>query len=199
MKNLFTTGMFLFLFITVNAQNQSMTITHSGISANDTLWVVPGEMIDFIYGSGGTHPMTTGQGSTPSPIFFPTVTVSSSVPLQTFSLTTIGTYIFHCGTNPGNTDNWGTIIVQEAASIDEQKMSTTINVYPNPAADLISIGLNETVDGDYIIFDLSGNIVLNGAMSEMEQVVNISSLEKGTYFLKIESISGSSMTSFIKQ
>jgi hypothetical protein len=36
-------------------------------------------------------------------------------------------------------------------------------------------------------------------MSALEQVVNISSLEKGTYFLKIESVSGSSMTSFIKQ
>lgn len=180
-------------------QNQSMTIAHTGISANDTLWVTPGEQIDFIYGSGGNHPMTSGQGATPSPVFFPTITVSSSIPLVTFSLTTEGTYIFHCGTNPGNTDNWGTIIVSATNSINENYANPTFELFPNPSAEVISIELGSQEIGEYTIFDLNGKSVMVGSVSTHENQIAVSTLDAGHYTITI-SINGKvSSTKFIKQ
>lgn len=160
-------------------QNQSMTISHSGLSPNDTLWVTPGEQIDFIFGGGGAHPMTSGHGATASPVFFPTVTVTSTDPLATFSLTTIGTYIFHCGTNPANTANWGTIIVEELASIDESNAPNSILLYPSPTNELLKINVN--AEGSYRIHDLSGKTLLDGDLVTGTTEINIADLKKGQY------------------
>lgn len=89
--------------------SQSMTLAHSGITPSSTLVVESGENITFIYGSGGSHPMTSDNDS---PVYFPTVTVSSGNPTAVFSLTTVGIYTFHCATNPGNSSLHGTIIVE---------------------------------------------------------------------------------------
>jgi plastocyanin len=112
MKKIFYT-IALILLSTMYAQDAYMHLSHSGISPSSTLTVIPNQEITFEHGGGGSHPMTSGQGNTNSPIFFPTVIVTSGNPIAVFSLTEIGTYIFHCGTNPGNTSLWGTIIVEE--------------------------------------------------------------------------------------
>lgn len=199
MKTLIILGIALFQFNTSSAQNQSMTFAHTGITPNDTLWVVPGESIDFIYGSGGNHPMTSGQGATVSPVFFPTVTVSSTVPMETFSLTTIGTYIFHCGTNPSNTNLWGTIIVDPLNSIIEKGSPSSINVYPNPATEKITLIGLESNNGEYIISDAQGTVVLRGTVSAFETEVDISILKRGQYILSFETEGSLSSTLFIKQ
>lgn len=180
-------------------QNQSMTIAHTGISSNDTLWVSSGEQIDFLYGSGGTHPMTSGQGATSSPVFFPTITVSSSIPLVTFSLTTEGTYIFHCGTNPGNTDNWGTIIVSATNSIDEGSMNPSFKLFPNPTAEKITIEFESQEIGEYSIFDQKGKIVQSGFVSNNHNQVAISTLETGQFIFSLTVDGKVSTTTFIKQ
>ncbi len=93
----------------VMAQNAYMNLAHSpGITPSDEITVEPGQTITFEYGGGGAHPMTSDNNS---PMYFPTVTVTSSNPIATFSLTDEGTYTFHCGTNPGNSNLWGTIHV----------------------------------------------------------------------------------------
>jgi hypothetical protein len=98
--------------------------------------VAPGQEITFEYGGGGAHPMTSDSNPM-SPMFFPTITVTSSDPIATFTLTEVGTYYFHCGTNPGNSSLWGGITVEESSvGIDEQlsvpKQFEITNVYPNP-------------------------------------------------------------------
>jgi hypothetical protein len=110
MKKIYT---LLILLSPIYAQDAYMHLSHSGISPSSTLTVIPNQAITFEHGGGGPHPMTSGHGSTNSPIFFPTVTVTSGSPIAVFSLIEVGTYIFHCGTNPGNTSLWGTIIVEE--------------------------------------------------------------------------------------
>lgn len=178
-------------------QNQSMTISHSGLSPNDTLWVTPGEQIDFIFGGGGAHPMTSGHGATASPVFFPTVTVTSTDPVATFSLTTIGTYIFHCGTNPANSANWGTIIVQDLASIDESNNVNSVILYPSPSSNLIEITV--AYGGSFQILDLSGNIIKNGTLAPGSTAINVENLEKGYYFFIFENEMSKETIRFIKE
>lgn len=111
MKTLFTLLAAL-LATSLGAQNASFTVMHAPLSPNDTAWVAVGDTIKFIYGGGGPHPMTSGHGTfAPSPVFFPTVTVTLANPTANCVLDSVGVYLFHCGTNPGNTNNWGTIVV----------------------------------------------------------------------------------------
>ena len=162
-------------------QNPSMTISHTGLAPYDTLTVYVGDSIDFIHGGGGPHPMTEGWGSgeNSTPITFPTQTITLSNPLVTFSLDTPGTYYFHCGTNPSNSDLWGKITVLDSASAgisEDQMISYTI--YPNPATDLLTIEvLNHTAE----IYNLIGKKVMDINSS----IVDINDLPKGKYIIKI--------------
>ena len=58
--------------------------------------------------------MTEGcqDGSVSTPEAFTTQTVTSSSPTTTFQMAVPGHYVFHSNTNPGNQNNWGTIIVE---------------------------------------------------------------------------------------
>ena len=182
MKKILLVFSFLCLFANL-AIGQSMTISHSPLSPNDTLWVEPGDTISFHYGGGGPHPMTSGHGSTASPVFFPTVTVNSGTPKAEFTLDSVGTYIFHCGTNPNNTNNWGTIIVMENIGIDE--LSNTVAIYPNPAYDVINIEDANLMDYEYQIFDVLGNVIEAGTFDESRTQISIQHLPSGTYVLRI--------------
>lgn len=157
----------LFQTAALRAQNPTMTISHAGLSPSSTLTVESGQEITFIYGGGGPHPMTSGQGSTPSPIFFPTVTVNSSHPSATFTLVETGTYLFHCATNPGNTNNWGTIYVEAISNIDEPPALPAaiqiMDVYPNPfnPSTNFIVDVNSPERFDISIYSIDGRRIRN--------------------------------------
>ncbi len=163
-------------------QNPSITISHNGLSPYDTLTVYVGDSVDFFYGGGGSHPMTEGwqSGQTSSPISFPTQTVTSSIPSVTFTLDTPGTYYFHCGTNPGNSNNWGEITVLDttATEIIETEI-VEYKIYPNPSTDVITI---EGLNGAAEIYNLIGEKVMDVNSS----IINVYDLLKGVYIIKIE-------------
>jgi len=170
-------------------QNPSMTISHSGLSPSSTLTVFAGEEIDFIYGGGGSHPMTEGwqSGESSSPIEFVTQTVTSAIPMVTFTLEE-GTYYFHCGTNPGNSNNWGmiTVIPNSSTGVNDAKIAK-YKIYPNPSADILTI---EGLIGFAEIFSLNGKKV----MDFNTEIIDISNLSKGTYIVKV----GDWKSTFIK-
>lgn len=195
----FTLLLTLFVGTAAYAQQHTMTFSHSPITPNDTLWVAPGDTIEFVWGGGGPHPMTSGHGtSTPSPVFFPTVTVTSSSPKAQFTLDTVGTYLFHCGTNPSNSNNWGTIIVEDV-SIDEHE-ATVVTLFPNPALNEITIERAEDSDiHAYEIYDLTGRRVLTGTLENQSTTVDISSLPSGNYRVTCKGTHTTQDLSFSKQ
>lgn len=170
-------------------QHPSMTISHSGLAPYDTLTIIAGDSIDFIFGGGSTHPMTEGWPATQSstPVAFTTQTVTSTSTLTTFAINTPGTYYFHCGTNPSNTSNWGKITVLAATGIKENK-AIKYNIYPNPTTDILVI---EGLKGVAEIFNLNGKKVMEANSS----TVDIKELAKGTYIVKI----GEYSSTFIKK
>ena len=181
----------LFTATSIYAQNPSMTIAHTGLSPNDELTVFVGDSIDFIYGSGGSHPMTEGwqTGETSTPILFVTQTVNGSTPSVTFTINTPGVYYFHCGTNPANSDNWGKITVLDSASagIAENQLTHFV-ISPNPVVDLLTI---QNFQGEAFIYSLNGKML----MKISSAVTNVNHLPSGIYFIKSEGVS----TKFIKQ
>ena len=171
-------------FVGTFAMAQEMTIAHTGIatvptSTDKSLSVNVGDDITFIYGGGGSHPMTEGwqDGSASTPVPFVTQTVTSLIPTVTFQINTVGIYKFHCGTNPGNSNNWGTIYVADGTTSVETVDNNPISVFPNPVRDKLTVkGLTESAS----IYGLNGNKVMyvtNGTF-------NVTDLAKGTYIVK---------------
>jgi len=170
-------------FVGVFAMAQEMTIAHTGIttipnSPDKSLSVNVGDDISFIYGGGGSHPMTEGwqDGSSSTPTAFVTQTVTSSISSVTFQINTAGTYRFHCGTNPANSNNWGTIYVTEGTTEIDEVVNNPISIFPNPANDVLTA---EGLDGIANVLDMNGKQV----MSITNGAVNISDLAKGTYII----------------
>jgi len=135
--------------------------------------------------------MTEGwqSGQSSSPISFPTQTVTSSIPSVTFTLNTPGTYYFHCGTNPGNSNNWGkiTVLNTTASGIIETEI-VEYKIYPNPSTNIFTIeGLNSAAE----IYNLVGEKVMDVNSS----IINAYDLPKGVYIIKIEEFN----STFIKK
>lgn len=191
MKTTISTFILALTAFAFTTAQQSMNISHAGISPESEITVAPGELIEFIYGGGGPHPMTEGwnSGESSTPVSFETVTVTSASPSVTFSLDQVGTYYFHCGTNPGNSNNWGKInVVDSTSAIDCVDIHPQIALYPNPAVNTLNI------TGDFkgaVIADLSGKTVINIQSS----TTDISALKPGTYVV----LQGDSRQVFIKK
>ncbi|MBC8310728.1 MAG: T9SS type A sorting domain-containing protein [Candidatus Marinimicrobia bacterium] len=149
--------------------SQSMTLSHSGITPSSTLVVESGENITFIYGSGGSHPMTSDNDS---PVYFPTVTVSSGNPTAVFSLTAVGTYTFHCATNPGNSSLHGTIIVEASEpdfTLGDVNDDGVINIL-----DIVGI-VNHIMGTATLPVEEAGDVNTDGIINILDivQIVNI--------------------------
>ena len=87
-------------------------------------------------------------------------------------------------------DTAASMLVTPATSI-----KTTLVAYPNPAQNYIT--LSGIINGNQlIVYDFSGNIVLQKTALSTEETLDVSSLRKGTYIISIE---GTQSLQFIKQ
>lgn len=66
--------------------------------------------------------------------------------------------------------------------IDDQNLNSKFRIYPNPSTNYINIS-NLNFNGDFEIYDVLGNILFTGEITEKIDVTNLSS---GIYFIKIE-------------
>lgn len=74
-----------------------------------------------------------------------------------------------------------------------------INVYPNPAADILNIELNaSTSQTSYTIYGVDGSMVKQGFMSNNNQI-HISDVSPGVYAIRVVGEDGTYMSRFIKQ
>ena len=69
-----------------------------------------------------------------------------------------------------------------------------VNFWPNPVRDVLHLNVKETFDL-ISIYDILGKLVLE---TEFSDTLEISSLKKGVYFLKIKSQRNSTTIKFIK-
>lgn len=63
-----------------------------------------------------------------------------------------------------------------------------ISLYPNPASDFVTIDVDNSILGSsYHVIDYAGRQVLTGKISTVITIVDINQLEKGMYFIQVES------------
>jgi hypothetical protein len=89
------------------------------------------------------------------------------------------------------------IVVNTCSGIFESENSTILKVYPNPAGTTLYFDLTGHPDSELEIIDLSGRVV---ARTKLKQQVDISSLVKGVYCIKIISENDTiSYSKFVKE
>lgn len=85
----------------------------------------------------------------------------------------------------GSTFSTLTLQVEICTGIDEM-ISQDVNIYPNPASDLIYVN-NLQKDACLVISDITGRRVFSAILSDANTVVNLSSLKSGIYQLILNS------------
>jgi hypothetical protein len=61
----------------------------------------------------------------------------------------------------------------------------TLSVYPNPASDFIKLNNAPTGTNTVVIYRLDGAVLLTAQLNESNQQINITTLAKGFYLLKV--------------
>jgi hypothetical protein len=70
--------------------------------------------------------------------------------------------------------------------IQEINNSKTMSLFPNPTSDIINLNINKTfVGSDYSIHDVLGKKIIAGKLLSDINSIDISSMEKGVYYLKL--------------
>ena len=81
----------------------------------------------------------------------------------------------------GNTDTCeATVTVEPGLSIEENILET-INIYPNPTADVLYIKSNYSLD--YDLFNIVGQKITSGSLLQGNNEINVKRLSDGVYFL----------------
>jgi hypothetical protein len=155
------------------AENASVSVTVSPLPTVN--------LGDDIIGGSGSVNLNAGSG-------FASYAWSNGASTQQISVTTDGTYSVTVTTAAGCTASDG-ISVQFAVGLAENGLQL-MKVYPNPTTETISLEIAETLVGKiFTVLDLNGKVVLSGTCSNMINSLNLSTLESGTYLLKLEGLS----------
>lgn len=75
---------------------------------------------------------------------------------------------------------------EEALSTNRAEKVMALQVYPNPATSIINITVTDSQldNTGYTVIDVNGRVILTGTLKAGTNQVDISSLEKGIYFIK---------------
>jgi hypothetical protein len=85
-----------------------------------------------------------------------------------------------------------TVVVTQAASIEENVMQNSLTVAPNPADDVVRISFDATTAGNATVtfFDAAGRVAktetMNTASGKATATVNTQNMAQGIYLVKIE-------------
>ncbi|WP_452228560.1 MULTISPECIES: T9SS type A sorting domain-containing protein [unclassified Lacinutrix] len=82
-------------------------------------------------------------------------------------------------------------IFASSLSVQDNNYShNTFNTYPNPSTDYFNIVFNtdQLLNDNYEVYSILGKLVLKGNLTNFTTMVSTKNLSKGTYFLKVGSI-----------
>ncbi|PZO27909.1 MAG: hypothetical protein DCF13_10355 [Flavobacteriaceae bacterium] len=87
---------------------------------------------------------------------------------------------------------------QSTLSNDDVVLKKSIKVYPNPVSNLLTITSEETIS-DVVIYNMLGQTIMTKTIQNNEGTIDVATLKTGSYFVKIQSESGSQTVKIIKQ
>ena len=119
---------------------------------------------------------------------------SAQTACETFSYGEVEDYTVNIGQAANTTNaeeqNYGSLGISEAAF--------GINMYPNPAENILNIELLDNREATYSIYNVLGQQVLNGSLNRTA-TINVSTLSDGLYIVKINDGQKELVERFIKE
>ncbi|MBL4624047.1 MAG: T9SS type A sorting domain-containing protein [Flavobacteriales bacterium] len=74
--------------------------------------------------------------------------------------------------------------------LSQEAINSMITIFPNPSNGVINIVTNDLTAGNYVIYNAIGEVVLAGTFNSTTEVIEISNLQNGLYFIDIQSDKG---------
>lgn len=174
------------LLISLNSMSAVHVITQSGMTFSpSTLTVNVGDVVRWEW-SNGTH--TTSSRTIPATAATWDAPLTSTSTSFEYTVMVAGTFSYACNYHEsmGMTGTFTAVAV--STGINENGLSQTISVYPNPAKSFIN--LKTSLSGDIVIYDILGNSIssykLNDLPSSDESYkLDLTDLSKGIYIISI--------------
>jgi bacillopeptidase F len=102
-------------------------------------------------------------------------------------------------------DNGGNLYIDDLylsmkVGVDGLQPTITMQVYPNPAEDFITVELSEMdmPSGMLEVVDLQGKVLARKVVTQSQEQLSVSQLPAGMYFIRWQSEAGALMRSFVK-
>ena len=89
---------------------------------------------------------------------------------------------------------------QQTVSIDKYKTaSAIINIYPNPAKELLTVNLNDAQQNKITVYDVVGKLVFQAETTTTQLNIDTKDFPQGVYLLQIQNESGITTKKIIKE
>ncbi|WP_191906934.1 T9SS type A sorting domain-containing protein [Adhaeribacter soli] len=85
------------------------------------------------------------------------------------------------------------------SGIKEASLPLHVQLYPNPASDRVTIQMETPLQTTVLISDLTGRPVYKHELKPTDRQLNIASLAKGTYIIRLQNARGTYISKFLKQ
>jgi plastocyanin len=177
------------LFIFISGYSIKWTVTNSGFSFSPaTLTITEGDSVLFSLGSihnAVEVSLASWNADEASPLaggFDEPLGGGLVLPAQL----SVGTHYYVCTVHVATTGMKGTIIVNTSTGITDNYLQPDLQVYPNPAYNLLTVKSNDGLFGsDYTIYDQAGRQVLGGEITDETLYLDVSRLQTGIYFIQV--------------
>jgi plastocyanin len=150
--------------------------------------------------SGGTHNVDGSLETFPdNPEGFLNGQPSSSLWEFEHTFNIVGVYDFECAAFDHNEFQFGTITVVEGSVGIEEYQESTIDIYPNPSTDIMTVSIDRPILS-LRVMNLEMKEVQRYSVSGLERLetIDVSSLDKSSYLLEVSTASGSVYRRFVK-
>jgi photosystem II stability/assembly factor-like uncharacterized protein len=94
---------------------------------------------------------------------------------------------------------WASPVAEVVLGTSDIITNSNLSIYPNPADDLLYLSTPIAFTGDVRIFDSAGKLLQYNREVSQREGIDVSGLQNGIYFIRIESDSGSATKKFIKK
>ncbi len=141
-------------------QSVGFTDTNNGVAVGDS-----GTILRTGDGGATWSPMTSPTTNDLNSVHFPTATTG-------YAVGKTGTIIKFTGVLSG---------------IDKNDYSTSIEIYPNPASDFVTLNINKNKALTLNIYNLIGTLVKSEMLKQNQRQINIGDLNNGIYVIEIKS------------